>query len=308
MKRIVLILISLGLLACVIAYTMHASSRAVYKVTDLGTLNGYRSEAIDINNAGQIAGNITIRRGDHSYQHAFLWEKGVMKDLGTMEFEESIAVGIGEKGQVIGILQDKGHRYRNDRRGFIWQNGRMVKLALFDGFHTIPATIDDEGRIIGYLVDDKAKGSRFIWEDGKFRHLDAGYDKHLPHRHGYPGHKAIRLPNGKIIALGSFRGDDGYTLATDMNKDGVAIGISETSKLLPPIGSHDVEIRLTEYVTKPFVWSDGRMYDLNSLLPAFSERKMGLPNGINDGGQIVGKSKGKYGHAMLLTPVRPLPR
>ena len=307
MKRIALILVLLGLLACVFAYMMHASSKAVYKVTDLGTLNGYRSDAIDINNAGQVVGNITIKRGHESYEHAFLWENGVMKDLGTMGYEESIAVGIGEKGQVIGILQDKGHRYRKDRRGFIWQNGKMVKLASFDGFHTIPTTIDDEGRIIGYLVDDKAKDSRFIWEDGKFRHLNAGYDKYLPHRNSYYEHKLIRLPNGKMVSLGSLRGEDGYTLARDMNKDGVVIGISDTRKHLPPIGWPD-EDRFTQYVTKPFVWADGKMHDLDNLLPAFS-RRIGRLNGINDKGQIVGcDTNGKYAHALLLTPIRPLPR
>lgn len=308
MKRLALILVPLGLLACVLAYTMHASSKAVYKVTDLGTLNGYRSEAIDINNAGQVVGNITIKRGDKSYEHAFLWEKGVMKDLGTMGYEESIAVGINNKGQVVGTLQEKANRFWKDSRGFIWQNGKMVELALFDGFHTIPTSIDDQGGIIGYLIDDKVKASRFIWEDGKFRHLESAYDRHSPDRGNYfAPNKSIRLPNGKIVTLGSFRGDDGYTQPRDMNGHGVIIGISDTSELLPPIGWPD-EDRFTQYVTKPFVWADGKMHDLNSLLPAFSRRRMGLPNGINDEGQIVGKSKGKYGHALLLTPIRPLPR
>jgi len=49
-------------------------------LTDLGTLGGSHSEALAINGRGQVAGFSTTATGE---RHAFFWDGGAMRDLGT---------------------------------------------------------------------------------------------------------------------------------------------------------------------------------------------------------------------------------
>lgn len=79
---------------------------------DLGTLGGEESYAYD---KGQVVGYSQVV-GSTSY-HAFIWENGIMKDLGTPRGEISCAYGINEKGQVIGYSEVVGS---SQRHAFIW--------------------------------------------------------------------------------------------------------------------------------------------------------------------------------------------
>ena len=48
---------------------------------DLGTLGGEFSQGAAINASGQVAGVAGTSDGD---SHAFLWDRGIMQDLGTL--------------------------------------------------------------------------------------------------------------------------------------------------------------------------------------------------------------------------------
>jgi probable HAF family extracellular repeat protein len=50
---------------------------------DLGTLGGSKSEAVSINDQGQVVGRAWLT-DTPQVRHGFLWEKGTMTDLGTV--------------------------------------------------------------------------------------------------------------------------------------------------------------------------------------------------------------------------------
>jgi len=76
-------------------------SIAQYDIIDLGTLGGFDSYATKINARGQVVGNASK---DSLVFHAFLWEKGSMRDLDSLHpLLSSTANSINDLGTVVGI-------------------------------------------------------------------------------------------------------------------------------------------------------------------------------------------------------------
>ena len=122
-------------------------------VIDLGNFGGTTlNVAFYINNQGQIVGQAGVPGGANF--HAFLWQKGVMTDMGTLPGDvQSWANNINSKSQAAGTSFDA----LGNGRAFIWQNGVMTDLNTL-----IPAGsplylleafgINDRGQISGYGV------------------------------------------------------------------------------------------------------------------------------------------------------------
>lgn len=76
--------------------------------------------------------------------HAVLWDKGIVRDLGTLHPNEGAeAYGINDKGQVVG---------RSGNNAFLWQNGVFTDLGPGAAFN-----INNNGFIIG---------DTFLWHAG----------------------------------------------------------------------------------------------------------------------------------------------
>ncbi len=98
-------------------------ARGEWQMTDLGTLGG-AAAAIDLNELGQIVGQSMIT--SESW-HAFLWQNGEMRDLGTLPtFDFSIASEINNAGQIVGYATIDGDWSKP--HGFLWQEGTMWDL------------------------------------------------------------------------------------------------------------------------------------------------------------------------------------
>jgi len=124
-------------------------------LTDLGTPPGVaRSEARDINAAGQVVGN-----GDH----ALLWSRGSVVDLGTLGGNFSFATGINSRGTIVGCSRLAGDTITH---AFIWKDGVLSDLGTLGGQDSCANDIDDAGRVVGSADPATGVGHAVIWDHG----------------------------------------------------------------------------------------------------------------------------------------------
>ena len=91
-----------------------------YTLTELGgfPVSTVFSEANAVNDEGQLVGASSASSGTH----AFLWQDGVMTDLGALGggYPDSVAKAINDQGQVVGYSYLPGN---TTFRAFLWQDG-----------------------------------------------------------------------------------------------------------------------------------------------------------------------------------------
>lgn len=166
----------LRVLAAMIAVTVWSplAASAQYAPVDLGTLGGHFSFAHAINDRGQVVGRAATSSGQ---QHAFLWDKGVMQDLGTLPGGSfSDAYAINDLGQVVGFSsmnESTCTLYDGCWHAFLWQNGTMIDLGGLDNrFQSYAYSITNQGEIVGISAtgDYPAGVWRAVrWDHGRCR-------------------------------------------------------------------------------------------------------------------------------------------
>ena len=291
------------------------------KIFDLGTLGGNVSLANAINNRGEVVGNAlnSIPDNDSNFGwspaavatqfRAFLWQAGVMHDLGTLGTgNNAVALFINDPGQVAGVSLT--NTSANSPTGiptqdpFFWENGKMVDIGTLGGTSGTPWFMNNQGQVVGVsnLAGDQT-GHAFVW-DKENGLKDLGT---LPGRSNsiatwingegeivgvaefFNGGSSILWKNGKMIDLGKLSGDCSSE-ALAINSKGQMIGNSS-----PDCQSDGVGV----------IWEDGGApVDLNTLVTPLSDINVAFPVSLNDRGEIVAHGVLPNGdvHSVILIP------
>jgi probable HAF family extracellular repeat protein len=165
-------------------------------VKDLGSLSTsvQQSAAYGINNSGTVVGWTSIRAN----RHAFLFEDGKMKDLGTLASDgssDSMAFGINNRGQVVGA---SGLGVGRSFHAFLYDSDQMTDLGTLSSDpanHNSQANaVNDRGQVVGYSETDGMQTHAFIYENGTMNDLGT-----LP---GHVNSGAVAINNrGKSLAI-----------------------------------------------------------------------------------------------------------
>lgn len=136
-----------------------------YTYTEIGLLGAPvgRSEPADVNASGQVVGIATTKV---PLSNAFLWDDGVMTDLGTLSTGSAVgsrAIAINDHGDIVGETSVDDP---SQSTTFLYRDGVMTTID--PAF--APADINDAGLIVGAHNDPPAAPQRaVIWQDGELR-------------------------------------------------------------------------------------------------------------------------------------------
>jgi len=259
-----------------------------YKLVDLGTFGGPESFlygwdhshfAHVFNNEGTLTGWAETPERDPSSDpnfcwdldcfvaHAYRWQNGRMRDLGTLQggassdsrwiSENGLIAGDSENGELDplnpGLLQI---------RAVLWKGGQIIELgSLEGGYDSLAHAVNSRGQVVGTSLTtvsdpDSIMGAIYGWPQQT---------------------RGFLWENGSMRDLGTL-GSGTNAMALMLNESGQVAGYSYTG----PDPSSGCPFPL---VTASFRWQKGTMLDLGTLGGTCT-----LVSDLNNRGQVVGVS------------------
>jgi probable HAF family extracellular repeat protein len=253
----------------------------------LAALSASDSYAMGINSAGVVAGTAYV----NGQPHGAIWNGAIGNATGTTDLGAGIFVtGINDPGAVIG---GNGH-------AFILINGVYRDLGVLPGGGWSSASgINQSGTVVGDSSVASGNFRGFVWnrQSGMVELGTLG---------GLNSHATAINNSGEVVGHASLA--SGYehafsavgAIMTDLGTLGgssYAYGINDSSTIVGyswPANSDNPHA---------FVYLNGIMMDLNSLVPSGAGWQLLEAYGINNAGQIVGEGLlNGQSHAFRLDP------
>lgn len=235
-------------------------------------LPGY-GEASGINSSGTIIGTTYLNSGTSVTE----WSNGKANNLGIAGY----GTAINDAGQVAGGMQTASGQLH----AFVWTNCTLVDLGTLNGGTWSSATgINASGEIVGTSL----AGSTFSAFFSNGTSLTQ-----INNTLGGASSYGMAI-NGKGVAVGSAQTSSGYLNAFESNGTGMIDIGTLGGSMSSAYGINDagtvVGYSLTSgnTATHGFVYSNGVLLDLNSLLPIGSGWTIDAAYGINSAGDILG--------------------
>jgi probable HAF family extracellular repeat protein len=287
---------------------------------NLGTFGGTQSLAGSINERGQVVGVAASTVPDPyslfgwaTETRGFVWEKGHMRDLGTLGGPDTSPSFINERGQIA------GNSYVNldpppdaflcgfpiVTHPFFWENGTMVDLGTLGGTCATAVTINNRGQVTGTsnMPGDQILHP-FLWDRGELTDLgtfggtfgvanwmnDAGEIVGVASTEGDEEFHGFFWKNGVMRDIGTVQ-EDVCSIPHFVNARGQVVGTS---------GCTDEGFEVHGFIWQP----GGSIIDLNDFVPPNSDLRVTDGETINDRGEIAGSGLLPNGdfHAVVLIP------
>jgi probable HAF family extracellular repeat protein len=274
-------------------------------ITDLGSFGGPQSFALAINNRGQVAGGANTSVPDkfslgsmlggffptNMETHAFLWDDGLLHDIGTLGGPDAMALAVNERGQVAGI-SFTDYTVRSNLgipavHAFVWSHGKMFDVGTLGGDLSTVAFFNNRGQAVGSanLAGD-ASSHAYLWERSKLRDLgtlggtssaafwisEEGEVVGQANLKGDARFHAFSWRNGHMRDLGTVDGD-ACSIATTVNSAHGVVGISADCAFKTVHGF--------------YVKGNGPMVDIESLVVRGPKITTIFPAFISEKGEIA---------------------
>jgi len=284
------------------------------QIVDMGNLGGIASMAVCVNSRGQAVGFADngipdpLPMWDTGTQtRAFLWQNGVIQDLGTLGGLQAMALFVNERGQVAGnALKDSTPNpvtFVPTLAPFLWEHGEMIDLGGLGGTFGVANSLNNRGQVVGNsdMVGDETFHP-YLWEGGQMKDLGT--------LGGNYGSADSINDAGSVIGWATPAGDEslhGFLLMKGVMMD---LGTLDDRACNFP---HSVNAR-GQIVgsandcggpNHPFLWeAGGPMVDLNSLIVPGSDIDVHQPMFINERSEIAafGRLPNGDARAVLLIP------
>lgn len=264
------------------AYASLAAQRRAYTIVDLGGLSNTKfAHVTHINDSGQVTGV--------SANHAFLWENGVMIDLGTLGGDFSLANGINDLGQIVGESKTLG----GETHAFLWDRGTISDLGTL-GETSSAHGINNQGEIVGAISSKNVRGSAVLWRNRQRLSLaDLGPTG--------SGSTALAInANGDITGISSgFASSSGGVVRAvvwqggTIRDIGTLGGMHSTASALNDLGDVVGWAETANHSSDAFLWHGGVMRNLKSLVGSVESQSFAVNRLV----QVVGSSSNSKGES-----------